>query len=331
MRLRLGRANRRVDPLLISGQVEPPARRVGAAPSSLGRGSVARRTAGAGGVGSRPRSRPVRSTSSTARGHRLRRRAGPQGRSGPRPGRSRPGARLAGHRPLPTSICWVGQSSLELDETRTKRIESSGPSIRRGGIGARPRGPGSPGPAPSSRSGNPLARIPAQPQARCPGGTMVQLVDRPALKLGQGTQAARAGERSCRPDLVFYIKADGVRWARPTPPGPPAAERRTSTRSRSSRREAKTGRSAQSASIPPRSRRSWNGSTRRTAPSSPASRSEQWRIRYGARGLSGPAQACRDRLDVEETIRGRLAGLARNEQAAQAAARSSRSWPGRSP
>jgi hypothetical protein len=220
--------------------------------------------------------------------------------------------------PLPTAICWIEQSSLELDdEDAADRIE------RALDPGGRDRGTTSRAwvvqPRAVVRSGNPQALIPGPPGGSLPRGTMVQLVDRPPLRLGRGTGAACWRAIVPPPDFVSYIRADGVRWAMPTPPDPPVAERRASYEE-----PIGASRGEDRKTIPPSSLPADISSEleridamyRAILASQPM---EQWRFETVRVGYQALLKRAGDRLELEEDIRNRLARLTRNEQAAQAA------------
>lgn len=120
--------------------------------------------------------------------------------------------------PLPTAIFWIEQSSLEIDEEEvTDAVEHDRRSLawvnRSQAL---------------IRSGHPQARLPGPPRGILPRGTMVQLVDRPPLSLGQGPEKSRWLAIVPPADQVSYVRVEGVRWLTPTPPVPPVAEFRAS-------------------------------------------------------------------------------------------------------
>jgi hypothetical protein len=220
--------------------------------------------------------------------------------------------------PPPTSICWVDESSLELDgEGASDRIERAldpggddrGTATRAWVVRLRA----------VVRSGNPLARLPGPPRGSLPRGTMVQLVDRPVLKLGQGPHAARWRAIVPPPDFVGYVRADAVRWARSTPPDPPIAERRASYEEpiRPPRVEdRKAGPPpAMPADITSELQRI-DATYRAILASQPM---ERWRFESVRVDYQALLKRAGDRPEVEEAIRGRLAEVTRNEQVARAA------------
>ena len=220
--------------------------------------------------------------------------------------------------PLPTSICWVEESSLELDDDApADRVER-----------ALDPGGGAPGTATRAwiirpravvRSGNLLARIPGPPAGALPHGTMVHLVDRPVLRLGQGPRATRWLAIVPPTDFVSYIRADGVHWARPTPPDPPAAERRASYEEPIQPSRGEGQKSPQPTPLPAEIASELeriDATYRAILASQPM---EQWRFETVRVDYQALLKRAGDRLEVEEAIRNRLAGLTRNEQAAQAA------------
>ena len=129
--------------------------------------------------------------------------------------------------PLPTSILWIEESSLDLEDDHA--VES----------GKETSGLAAPDHSPIARawvnqekaivrSGHPLARLPGPRKGVLPGGTLVQLVDRPALELHQGTNKVRLLAIVPPPDQTFFIHADGIRWPSPTALLPAVAEVRAS-------------------------------------------------------------------------------------------------------
>jgi len=140
-----------------------------------------------------------------------------------------PGTGWLAIEPLPTAIFWIDRSSLELDNDEV-------------GVGdtvARDRDPAGQDPSRTPRawvsrpqavirSAHPEARLPGPPRGVLPRGTMVQLVDRPPLSLGQGPEKTRWLAIVPPSDQVSYVHAKGVHWVPPTPPVPPAAEVRAS-------------------------------------------------------------------------------------------------------
>ncbi len=119
--------------------------------------------------------------------------------------------------PPPTAICWIEQSSLESEDEATGLLEHD-----RAGLAWVSRLEA------SIRSGHTQARLPGPPVGTLPKGTMVQLVDRPPLSIGQGPKASRWLAIVPPADHVSYVRALGVRWLTPARPVPPAVLARAS-------------------------------------------------------------------------------------------------------
>jgi hypothetical protein len=90
------------------------------------------------------------------------------------------------------SFCWVEASALgEPDENQRARVRAARTALR---------------------SGHPDARMPGAPRATLERGDVVRLLDRPPLRLGQGS-AARTWRAVAPPSgEVRHVRADGVRW-----------------------------------------------------------------------------------------------------------------------
>lgn len=220
--------------------------------------------------------------------------------------------------PLPTSICWVDESSLEMDE-------DDAPGRPEWAIDPGGREPGGIGrawvigPRAVVRSGNLRARMPGPASGIVPRGTMVQLVDRPAVRLGQGPRARRWRAIVPPPDSVAYLRAEGVRWARPAPPEPPVAEHRASLEETITPSRGEHRNPAQQPAVPPEIASELeriDATYRAILASQPM---ERWRFEAVRVDYQALLKRGGDRPDVEEAIRGRLARLTRSEQAAQAA------------
>jgi len=210
--------------------------------------------------------------------------------------------------PLPTAICWIEQSSLENDEEEVEHDRGSLAWVNR--------------PQASIRSGHPQARLPGPPRGSLPRGTMVQLVDRPPLSLGQGPEKSRWLAIVPPTDQVSYVRAEGVRWLTPTPPVPPAAEVRASYEEPMPPNQA-----AKQRSNPPRAPSSWppgtsaelqriDGIYQVIIASQPI---EQWRFETVRAGYQNLLKRASDQLELEEALRTRLNRLTQHEQAARAA------------
>ena len=122
--------------------------------------------------------------------------------------------------PLPTSILWVQESSLELEDDG-----AAGAITNAAGPGAKDRGRlvrawVSQEPA-IVRSGSLLARLPGPPKGTLPAGTLVQLVDRPAAGTGTGREEGPlAGDRAPAGASFFHscrrhpLAGAGRAWSR---------------------------------------------------------------------------------------------------------------------
>ncbi len=122
--------------------------------------------------------------------------------------------------PLSTAIFWIEQSSLESDDEPATTADAVEHDHAKMAWVDQPRAP--------IRSGQPQARLPGPPVGFLPKGTMVQLVDRPPLVLGDGPKKTHWLAIVPPPDQVSFVHAAGIRWVTPTPPVPPAAETRAS-------------------------------------------------------------------------------------------------------
>ena len=214
--------------------------------------------------------------------------------------------------PLPTAIFWIEQSSLEIDEEEvTDAVEHDRRSLA---WVNRPQA--------LIRSGHPQARLPGPPRGILPRGTMVQLVDRPPLSLGQGPEKSRWLAIVPPADQVSYVRVEGVRWLTPTPPVPPAAEVRASYEEPMPPNQA-----AKQRSSPPRASSSWppgvsaelqriDGIYQVIIASQPI---EQWRFETVRAGYQNLLKRAGDQLELEEALRTRLNRLTQHEQAARAA------------
>jgi hypothetical protein len=225
---------------------------------------------------------------------------------------------------LPTSICWIEESSLEpqdgespesmdreLDTTRHDRSHAAHAWVNRSRA--------------VIRSGHPGALIPGPPQGALSKGTMVQLVDRPALLYGQGSTKSRWLAIVPPADKVFYIHANGVRWlsTASTPPIEPAAEVRASYEEA----RASTQEESPSRGTPKNNSSSWpaeisaeleriDATYKAIIASQPI---HQWRFETVRADYQSLLKRAGDRLDLEDELRTRLARVTQHEQAARAA------------
>ncbi len=210
--------------------------------------------------------------------------------------------------PLPTAIFWIEQSSLEIDEEEVEHDRRSLAWVNR--------------PRAEIRSGHPQARLPGPPRGSLPKGTMVQLVDRPPLSLGQGPEKSRWLAIVPPAVQVSYVRVEGVRWLTPPPPVPPAAELRASYEEPMPPNQA-----AKQRSSVPRAPSSWppgvsaelqriDGIYQVIIASQPI---EKWRFETVRAGYQDLLKRAGDQLDLEEALRTRLNRLTQHEQAARAA------------
>jgi hypothetical protein len=213
--------------------------------------------------------------------------------------------------PPPTAICWIEQSSLESGDEVTGAIEHDRAGLAWvSSLEA------------SIRSGHPQARLPGPPVGILPKGTMVQLVDRPPLSIGQGSKASRWLAIVPPADQVSYVRALGVRWSTPARPVPPAVLARASYEE-----PMQPGQAArpQSGSSPASS--SWSpeiaaelqridGIYQVIIASQPI---EQWRFETVRASYQALLKRSGDQEGLEEALRKRLNRLTRHEQAARAA------------
>ena len=235
-----------------------------------------------------------------------------------------PGTGWLAIEPLPTSICWIEQSSLEFEDGEALESMDQGndPAGRdrsrmvRAWV-SQPRA--------VIRSGHPQALLPGPPRGALPKGTMVQLVDRPALSLGRGPSKTRWLAIVPPSDQVFYVHADGVRWLSPTstPPIPPAAEVRASYEEPIPPSQA----GSQSRGKPMGSPSSWppeisaeleriDATYKAIIASQPINR---WRFETVRADCQSLLKRAGDRPDLEDELRTRLARVTQHEQAARAA------------
>ena len=115
--------------------------------------------------------------------------------------------------PPPGSFCWIEQSALGASDSKGNARVRAGRVV--------------------VRSGNPEARMPGMPRATLPAGTLVRLLDRPPLTLGEGRNHRTWRAIAPPPGDVRHIRAVGLRWLapprvdglpEPTPAPAPAAE-----------------------------------------------------------------------------------------------------------
>ena len=214
--------------------------------------------------------------------------------------------------PLPTEVFWIEQSSLENDEVPLANVVEH-ERVKMAWIDQADA---------VIRSGHPRARLPGPPVGVLPKGTMVQLVDRPPLDLGQGPKKSRWLAIVPPADQVSYVHATDVHWLAPTPPVPPPAEARASYEQPMPPRTAakpKAGTPGGSSSWPPGASaelQRLDAITQAILASQPI---EQWRFETVRAGYQDLLKRADDHLDLEETLRTRLNRLTRYEQAARSA------------
>ena len=225
--------------------------------------------------------------------------------------------------PGPTAIFWIEQSRLEFDDKDEVDDENEAtpdperPNLDRG----TPRRAWIKSPGAVIRSGNLQARLPGPPHGNVPAGTLVQIVDRPALVLGQSARATRWLAIVPPPDTVVYVHTEGVRLGSSTPPTAPAAEIPASyeePRQTSGHRDA-DGPLGSSSTWPAEISAELErlGAMHRTIVASQPI--EQWHFETVRAGYQALLKQVGDRLDLEDALRARLARVSKHEQAARAA------------
>ncbi|MGO8902576.1 MAG: hypothetical protein ACLQU5_30165, partial [Isosphaeraceae bacterium] len=193
--------------------------------------------------------------------------------------------------PLPTAIFWIEQSSLEMEE-EVEHDRRALAWVNR--------------PQAAIRSGHPQARLPGPPRGSLLKGTMVQLVDRPPLSLGQGPEKSHWLAIVPPADQVSYVRAEGVRWVTPTPPVPPAAEVRASYEKPMPPDQAAKQRSSASSSWPQgfaAELQRIDGIYQVIVASQPI---EQWRFETVRAGYQDLLKRAGDQVELEEALRTRL-------------------------
>jgi hypothetical protein len=92
--------------------------------------------------------------------------------------------------PPPDAFDWVDASAIRADPDGNGEVVAARAAVRSGGVGA---------------------RMPGPPRAPLPKGTVVRLLDRPGLTLGEGPKVR--SWRAIAPPMgeVRYVRADGVR------------------------------------------------------------------------------------------------------------------------
>jgi hypothetical protein len=222
--------------------------------------------------------------------------------------------------PGPTAIFWIDESRLEIeDENDDENQASQDPESRAPDRGT-PRRAWVKSPGAAIRSGNLQARIPGPPHGTVPAGTLVQIVDRPPIQ-GQGAQAMRWLAIVSPAETVLYVPAQGVRLVPSTRPTPPPAEIAASYQ------EPGPPSRQGGANRPSGSSPTWpaeiaaeldrlSGMHRAIVASQPL---EQWHFETVRVGYQALLRQVGDRIDLEDTLRTRLASVTQHEQAARAA------------
>ncbi len=234
-----------------------------------------------------------------------------------------PGTGWLAIEPGPTAIFWIEQSRLEFedeDQNDDGNQASQDPDGRDRDRG-RPLRAWIKSPGAMIRSGNVQARLPGPPHGTVPAGTLVQIVDRPPLLPGQGARATRWLAIVPPPDTVLYVHAEGVRLGASTPPTATAAEIPAlyeEPRPPSGQRDADRPSgpsSAWPAEISAELDR-LGGMHRAIVASQPI---EQWHFETVRAGYQALLKQVGDRIDLEDTLRARLARVTEHERAARAA------------
>jgi hypothetical protein len=211
--------------------------------------------------------------------------------------------------PPSTTLCWIEQTAIDLGVVSSEpKGRISNPSVSKTSLQERAWVTATKAVV---RSGHPGARLPGPPRGDLHQGTMVRLIDRPPLEIGQGEAATVWYAIMPGPTEVRYIRAEGTRAvATPTKlrvdviqavysPGQDAASLTAQPLPASFRSEIDSLESMQRAIVSDQPIAQW--------------RFEAVRAGY----LAIVKRAGSDRV-LEETIRVRLARLTEYEQAAQA-------------
>jgi hypothetical protein len=160
------------------------------------------------------------------------------------------------------------------------------------------------------RSGHLRARLPGPPWAQLKPGTLVRLVDRPPLTMGQGAGASLWIAIVPPDGALCYIRSDGIEEV--TPPSPPVPERLAAYRVDEAE---KVPISAMPADVGAEIQR-LDALHHAILVGQPI---EQWRFESVRGGYQAVLKRAGDNPVVEEALRDRLARLTRHEQAARAA------------
>jgi hypothetical protein len=240
--------------------------------------------------------------------------------------------------PPSSAICWIDGSSLDFGSDKVR----SGSHFRdpAGSRAAIPTRAWVVTSVAGLRSGHPSARLPGPPCGSLSKGTMVNLVDRPPITAGQGTTSTSWYAIIPPAGVVRYVRADGTH----SPASPsPARSSRTATSGQNEPAEklaayepAQDGPATVEKLSPPGAPPVALG-TRSSENLPPDIASEianveamhrailsdqpidQWRFETVRARYQAILKRAGTNPSVEEAIRGRLARVARHEQAAEAA------------
>jgi hypothetical protein len=205
----------------------------------------------------------------------------------------------------PTAIVWIEESSLELEQQETTGALAIRAWVRR--------------PQAVIRSGNAGAKLPGPPRGRLTQGTLVQMVDHPGLTAGQSVQSSRWLAIVPLPDLAFYVRADGVRWALPHSTRPSLAEIRASFEGPATAARHQVQGTSKPTAWPPEISAELDRLDALYQVILASQAIEQWHFETVRAGYQNLVKRAGDRTDLEEALRSRLARVAQHEQAARAA------------
>jgi hypothetical protein len=208
--------------------------------------------------------------------------------------------------PLPTTICWIAESNLETSDDDAENNRAKTAWVH--------------GPHAMIRSGNLAAKLPGPPLFSLESGTIVRLVDRPALRFGDGEVSSRWVVIAPPADLVCYVRASSVRWLT----GPKTSQDDVTQASFESSPQSNTP------SKPPGS----SGTSPRSSPEITAELERldgiyrviianqpiaEWRFESVRAGYQSLLKRSGEHLELEDALRTRLQRVTRSEQAAKAA------------
>jgi hypothetical protein len=215
-------------------------------------------------------------------------------------------------RPPSTAIFWIEQSSLEHEDVLADAGEQDRSVFA---WVSRPEA--------SIRSGHPQAKLPGPPVGTLPKGTLVQLIDRPPLRIGQGPRSSFWLAIVPPAGRLSYVRASGVRWLKPASSVTSVAEIRVSYDELMPPGQAakpqSNSRAPSSSSWPPGTDAELqriDGVYQVIISSQPI---EKWRFETIRAGYLGLLKRAGDQRDLEDALRSRLSRLTQHEQAARAA------------